>query len=34
MDECAKAGIRFYEMPIAYDALTVVVNPQNASSIA
>jgi phosphate transport system substrate-binding protein len=30
MDECAKAGIRFYEMPIAYDALTVVVNPQNA----
>ncbi|WP_324571620.1 PstS family phosphate ABC transporter substrate-binding protein [Accumulibacter sp.] len=30
MEECAKAGIRFYEMPLAYDALTVVVNPQNA----
>jgi phosphate transport system substrate-binding protein len=30
MNECAKAGIRFYEMPIAYDALTVVVNPQNS----
>jgi phosphate transport system substrate-binding protein len=29
MDACAKAGIRFYEMPLAYDALTVVVNPQN-----
>ncbi|HRD89348.1 MAG TPA: PstS family phosphate ABC transporter substrate-binding protein [Accumulibacter sp.] len=30
MEACAKAGIRFYEMPIAYDALTVVVNPQNS----
>jgi len=30
MNECARAGIRFYEMPIAYDALTVVVNPQNS----
>ncbi|HRH15011.1 MAG TPA: PstS family phosphate ABC transporter substrate-binding protein [Azonexus sp.] len=29
MDECAKTGVRFYEMPLAYDALTVVVNPQN-----
>ena len=29
MDDCAKAGIRYYEMPIAYDALTVMVNPQN-----
>ena len=29
IDECAKAGVRFYEMPLAYDALTVVVNPQN-----
>jgi phosphate transport system substrate-binding protein len=29
MEECAKAGIRYYEMPIAYDALTVMVNPQN-----
>ena len=31
MEECAKAGIRYYEMPIAYDALTVMVNPQNTS---
>ena len=29
MEDCAKAGIRYYEMPIAYDALSVVVNPQN-----
>ena len=29
MDDCAKAGIRYYDMPIAYDALTVMVNPQN-----
>jgi phosphate transport system substrate-binding protein len=30
MDDCAKAGIRYYEMPVAYDALTVMVNPQNS----
>jgi phosphate transport system substrate-binding protein len=30
MEECAKSGVRYYEMPIAYDALTVMVNPQNA----
>ena len=29
MDECAKAGIRYYELPVAFDALTVVVNPAN-----
>ena len=29
MAECAKAGITYYELPIAFDALTVVVNPQN-----
>ncbi|HND81067.1 MAG TPA: PstS family phosphate ABC transporter substrate-binding protein [Accumulibacter sp.] len=29
LDDCGKSGVRFYEMPIAYDALTVVVNPQN-----
>lgn len=29
MDDCAKAGIRYYELPIAFDALTVVVNPKN-----
>lgn len=29
IDECAKAGVRFIEMPVAYDALSVVVNPRN-----
>lgn len=29
MEDCARAGVRFYEMPLAYDALTVVVNPRN-----
>ncbi|MGA7932866.1 MAG: PstS family phosphate ABC transporter substrate-binding protein [Kovacikia sp.] len=29
MKACDQAGIRFYELPIAFDALTVVVNPQN-----
>lgn len=29
MDACAAAGIAYFELPIAYDALTVVVNPQN-----
>lgn len=29
MDECAKGGIKYLELPIAYDALTVVVNNQN-----
>jgi len=29
MEDCAKAGITYYELPIAYDALTVVVNPKN-----
>jgi phosphate transport system substrate-binding protein len=26
---CDAAGIRYYELPVAFDALTVVVNPQN-----
>jgi len=30
MEDCAKAGITYYELPVAYDALTVVVNPKNA----
>ena len=30
MDDCRKAGITYLEMPVAYDALTVVVNPKNA----
>ena len=29
MEECAKNGISYYELPIAYDALTVVINPKN-----
>lgn len=27
--DCKAAGINFIELPVAYDALTVVVNPQN-----
>ncbi len=30
MQECAKAGITYYELPVAFDALTVVINPKNA----
>jgi phosphate transport system substrate-binding protein len=30
MEACRAAGIKYYELPIAYDALTVVVNPQNS----
>src|SRR6267142_1687418 len=26
---CKSAGIEYFELPIAYDALTVVVNPKN-----
>jgi len=29
MATCRQAGVRFMELPIAFDALTVVVNPQN-----
>ncbi len=29
MEECTKAGIKYIELPVAFDALTVVVNPQN-----
>jgi phosphate transport system substrate-binding protein len=29
MDECAKAGIKYFELPVAFDALTVVVNPKS-----
>lgn len=29
MDECAKNGIKFIEMPLAFDALTVAVSPKN-----
>lgn len=29
MDDCKAAGIEYIELPVAYDALTVVVNPKN-----
>ena len=29
MDICREAGITYYEMPVAFDALTVVINPSN-----
>jgi len=29
MDACREAGIQYYELPVAFDALTVVINPQN-----
>jgi phosphate transport system substrate-binding protein len=30
MADCAKAGIEYYELPVAFDALTVVINPKNS----
>jgi phosphate transport system substrate-binding protein len=29
MDACKQAGIEYIELPVAYDALTIVVNPKN-----
>lgn len=29
MEECKRAGIQYVELPVAYDALTVVMNPKN-----
>ncbi|MCX8087519.1 MAG: PstS family phosphate ABC transporter substrate-binding protein [Rhodocyclaceae bacterium] len=29
MEDCAQAGIKYIEMPIAFDALTVVIHPSN-----
>ena len=29
IEVCTKAGIRYYELPVAYDAMTIVVNPKN-----
>jgi phosphate transport system substrate-binding protein len=29
MDICKQAGVQYYELPIAFDALTVMVNPKN-----
>jgi phosphate transport system substrate-binding protein len=30
MADCKAAGIEYYELPVAFDALTVVVNPKNS----
>ncbi|MCL4798992.1 MAG: PstS family phosphate ABC transporter substrate-binding protein [Burkholderiales bacterium] len=30
MEECRKSGITYVELPVAFDALTVMVNPKNA----
>lgn len=30
MEACKAAGIEYVEMPVAYDALTVVINPKNS----
>lgn len=29
MEECKKQGVQYIELPVAYDALTVVMNPKN-----
>jgi phosphate transport system substrate-binding protein len=29
MEDCQKAGIEYFELPVAFDALTVVVHPKN-----
>jgi phosphate transport system substrate-binding protein len=29
MEDCKKAGIEYFELPVAFDALTVVINPKN-----
>jgi phosphate transport system substrate-binding protein len=29
MESCRKAGVKYMELPVAFDALTVVINPQN-----
>jgi phosphate transport system substrate-binding protein len=30
MDDCRAAGIEYFELPVAFDALTVVIHPRNA----
>lgn len=30
MDDCKAAGVEYYELPVAFDALTVVINPKNS----
>ncbi len=29
MEDCKKAGVKFFELPVAFDAIAVVVNPKN-----
>jgi phosphate transport system substrate-binding protein len=29
MEDCAKTGVKYFEIPVAFDALTVVVNPKS-----
>lgn len=29
MEVCKKSGVKYYELPVAYDATVVVINPQN-----
>ncbi len=29
MEDCRKIGVEYFEMPVAFDALTVVINPRN-----
>jgi phosphate transport system substrate-binding protein len=29
MEDCRAAGIEYFELPVAFDALTVVINPKN-----
>ncbi|MCH2222242.1 MAG: phosphate ABC transporter substrate-binding protein PstS family protein, partial [Dechloromonas sp.] len=30
MEDCKAAGVQYVEMPVAFDALTVVINPKNS----
>jgi phosphate transport system substrate-binding protein len=30
MEDCKAAGVEYYELPVAFDALTVVMNPKNS----
>ena len=32
MEVCAQAGIKYIELPVAFDALTVVINPDRKST--
>src|ERR1044071_4101496 len=30
MEDCKAAGVEYFELPVAFDAITVVINPRNA----